>query len=108
MFSVKIIFFLLRFATAFSVDYHDVAFISSTDKKRLGQLTAARVVDPFYDDCGRTKTCFGSPDGCTSTQDCVAVTAVRVEGTRYIFEMKTKNAAYVAVGISDDQKMVKE
>lgn len=32
--------------------------------------------------------------------------AVRVEGTRYLFEMKARNAAYVAVGISDDQKMV--
>lgn len=64
-------------------------------------------MDPFYDDCGLTKTCFGSPDGCLSSQDCVAVTAVKVEGTRYMFEMKARNAAYVAVGISDDQKMVR-
>lgn len=64
------------------------------------------MVDPFYDECGLTKTCFGSPDGCLSNQDCVAVTAVRVEGTRYLFEMKARNAAYVAVGISEDQKMV--
>ncbi|XP_025420155.1 putative ferric-chelate reductase 1 homolog [Sipha flava] len=89
----------------FSVDYHDVAFISSTDKRKLGQLKAARVADPFYDDCGQTKTCFGSPDGCLEAQDCVAVTAVKVEGTRYMFEMKARNAAYVAVGISEDQKM---
>lgn len=102
--------FSLRFFSlvdaAFSVGYHDVAFVSSVDKRKLGQLKAARVADPFYDDCGQTKTCFGSPDGCLATQDCVAVTAVKVEGTRYIFEMKAKNAAYVAVGISDDQKMV--
>jgi len=83
-----------------------VAFISSTDKRKLGQLKAARVADPFYDECGLTKTCFGTPDGCLSDQDCVAVTAVRVEGTRYLFEMKARNAAYVAVGISEDQKMV--
>uniref|UniRef100_A0A2H8TDL1 Putative ferric-chelate reductase 1 n=1 Tax=Melanaphis sacchari TaxID=742174 RepID=A0A2H8TDL1_9HEMI len=89
----------------FSVGYHDVAFISSPDKRKLGQLRAARVMDPFYDNCGQTKTCFGSPDGCLSTQDCAAVTAVKVEGTRYMFEMKARNAAYVAVGISDDQKM---
>lgn len=69
-------------------------------------MRAARVMDPFYDNCGQTKTCFGSPDGCLSTQDCAAVTAVKVEGTRYMFEMKARNAAYVAVGISDDQKMV--
>lgn len=89
----------------FSVGYHDVAFISSPDKRKLGQLRAARVMDPFYDNCGQTKTCFGSPDGCLSTQDCAAVTAVKVEGTRYMFELKARNAAYVAVGISDDQKM---
>ncbi|VVC24734.1 Hypothetical protein CINCED_3A009275 [Cinara cedri] len=90
---------------AFSVGYHDVAFISSTDKRKLGQLRAARVADPFYNDCGQQKTCFGSPDGCLSTQDCSAVMAVKVEGTRYLFEMKARNAAYVAVGISEDQKM---
>ncbi|XP_050442083.1 putative ferric-chelate reductase 1 homolog isoform X2 [Adelges cooleyi] len=89
----------------FSVGYHDVAFSSSVDKKKLSQLKAARVYDPFYDDCGETKTCFGSPEGCLTTQDCVAVTAVKVEGTRYMFEMKARNAAYVAVGLSDDQKM---
>lgn len=83
-----------------------MAFISSSDKSRLGRLTVARAADPFYNDCGVTKTCFGSPDGCVSGQDCVAVMAVRVEGTRYLFEMKARNAAYVAVGISDDQKMV--
>lgn len=85
-----------------------MAFISSPDKRKLGQLKAARVEDPFYNDCGLTKTCFGSPDGCLSTQDCVAVTAVKAEGTRYLFEMKARNAAYVAVGISDDKKMVSE
>lgn len=93
---------------AFSVGYHDVAFSSSVDKKKLSQLKAARVYDPFYDDCGETKTCFGSPEGCLTTQDCVAVTAVKVEGTRYMFEMKARNAAYVAVGLSDDQKMVEK
>lgn len=84
-----------------------MAFISSVDKRRLGQLKTVRVADPFYDDCGQTKTCFGSPDGCVSTQDCVAVTAVRAEGTRYVFELKARNAGYVAVGISDDKKMVR-
>ncbi|XP_050523392.1 putative ferric-chelate reductase 1 homolog [Daktulosphaira vitifoliae] len=89
----------------FSVGYHDVAFSSSPDKKRLSQLKAARVLDPFYNECGETKNCFGLPEGCLTTQDCVAVTAVKVDGIRYIFEMKAKNAAYVAVGLSDDQKM---
>lgn len=85
-----------------------MAFISSADKRKLGQLKAARVADPFYNDCGQQKTCFGSPDGCLSTQDCSAVMAVKVEGTRYLFEMKGRNAAYVAVGISEDQKMVRK
>lgn len=101
-------FFLLAAGSSlknFSVGFHDVAFVSSDDKWKFGQLITARAADPFYDECGRTKTCLGSPDGCLTTRDCVAVATARAKGNRYLFEMKARNAAYVAVGISNDKKM---
>jgi len=89
-----------------SVGFHDVAFISSDDKWKIGHLRTSRATDPFYDECGQTKTCLGAPNGCLSTRDCVAVATVRAKGTKYLFEMRAKNAAYVAVGISNDKRMV--
>ncbi|XP_014234702.1 putative ferric-chelate reductase 1 homolog [Trichogramma pretiosum] len=62
--------------------------------------------DPFYENCGETKNCFGIPDGCVEQQNCVAAVSVLVAGERYIFELRsTNNAKYVAVGLSDDRKM---
>lgn len=67
---------------------------------------AVRKSDSFYDGCAVTKLCFGTPDGCVSTQDCAAVVAVTVSGERYEFEMKAVGKpAWVGVGLSDDDKM---
>lgn len=112
-----IIFHVSRIAT--NIGFHTVACISSTQKKKIGELNTAYTVDsfpkidqslavdPFYDGCGVTKTCFGATDECLSKQDCSTVTTVTPEDSNYVFEMKTKNAAYVAVGLSNDQKMVR-
>ncbi|CRL00019.1 CLUMA_CG013306, isoform A [Clunio marinus] len=65
--------------------------------------------DFIYDGCGDTKTCFGSPDNCVATKSCQTFSAVIVKGDRYIIEMRsTKSAAYVALGLSDDEKMGKD
>ncbi|XP_011186308.1 putative ferric-chelate reductase 1 homolog isoform X2 [Zeugodacus cucurbitae] len=63
--------------------------------------------DPFYADCGRSKTCFGFPDGCIAGKSCKAISAITVRGDVYEFEMKTGSggAAYVALGLSEDAKM---
>ncbi|GLV40393.1 uncharacterized protein CBL_04193 [Carabus blaptoides fortunei] len=62
--------------------------------------------DPFYKGCFVEKTCFGAPSGCIHTKNCLAVVSVIVRGERYEFEMKAgREAAYVAVGLSDDDKM---
>ncbi|XP_014093279.2 putative ferric-chelate reductase 1 homolog isoform X1 [Bactrocera oleae] len=63
--------------------------------------------DPIYADCGRSKTCFGFPDGCIATKSCKAISAIMVRGDVYEFEMKTGSggAAYVALGLSEDAKM---
>jgi len=41
-----------------------------------------------------------------SSRDCQAIVSVLVRGERYEFEMKADNALYVAVGLSEDAKMV--
>lgn len=62
--------------------------------------------DPFYRNCYASKGCFGAPEGCVKTKDCKAVVAITVRGDRYEFELKApKDAKYVAVGLSDDDKM---
>ncbi|SPP73934.1 putative ferric-chelate reductase 1 homolog isoform X1 [Drosophila guanche] len=68
----------------------------------------AATADPFYNGCGVSKNCFGFPDGCVNTKTCTSVAAVTVRGDIYEFEIQSgrgNNAAYVAVGLSDDAKM---
>lgn len=62
--------------------------------------------DPFYTDCSKSKLCFGIPQNCIASKNCKAVVAVTVTGDQYDFELQAgSNAAWVAVGLSDDQKM---
>lgn len=62
--------------------------------------------DPFYTDCSVRKLCFGIPQNCVASKNCKVVVAVMVTGDQYDFEMQaSSNAAWVAVGLSDDQKM---
>lgn len=68
---------------------------------------ASVVTDPLYDGCGSKKTCFGFPSGCVETTSCMAVVSCLVEGERYEFDMKARNSAYVAVGLSQDVNMVR-
>lgn len=69
--------------------------------------SAAVRSDPFYNGCSESKLCFGTPDGCVSTQNCEAVAAVAVIGDRYEFELKatSPDVAWVAAGLSSDAKM---
>ncbi|XP_055603210.1 putative ferric-chelate reductase 1 homolog isoform X2 [Uranotaenia lowii] len=64
-------------------------------------------VDPIYQGCGDIKGCFGFPEGCVDSQSCQAIVATTVQGERYIFEMKSgsKRPAYIAVGLSMDDRM---
>ncbi|XP_016985376.1 putative ferric-chelate reductase 1 homolog isoform X2 [Drosophila rhopaloa] len=69
---------------------------------------AAVTADPIYNGCGQSKNCFGFPDGCVASKSCTSITVVTVRGDVYEFEIqsgKGTNAAYVAVGLSDDAKM---
>ncbi|KAJ8971790.1 hypothetical protein NQ314_000536 [Rhamnusium bicolor] len=67
---------------------------------------AAMDFDPFYDGCTVNKLCFGAPSNCVGSRSCKAVVAVTVTGDKYDFELKAdSNAAWVGVGLSDDEKM---
>jgi hypothetical protein len=68
---------------------------------------ASVVRDPIYDGCGIIKTCFGFPPDCIEAGSCKSVVSCLVEGDRYEFDMKARNSAYVAVGLSLDTKMVR-
>ncbi|XP_011498802.1 PREDICTED: putative ferric-chelate reductase 1 homolog [Ceratosolen solmsi marchali] len=59
----------------------------------------------FYDGCGATKNCFGTPNACVEQKNCAAAVSVLVKGEQYIFEMQSRNSKYVAVGLSADNKM---
>ncbi|KAJ8966292.1 hypothetical protein NQ317_019194 [Molorchus minor] len=62
--------------------------------------------DPFYDGCTHTKLCFGAPVNCVLSKNCQAVVAITVTGDAYDFELKAEDpAAWVGVGLSDDNKM---
>ncbi|CAH0382734.1 unnamed protein product [Bemisia tabaci] len=88
-----------------TVGFHDVAYVSSPEKKVLSNYRKVIKRDEIFDGCGATKNCFGIPQGCIELQSCTAVATFMVQGTRYIFEMKANGAAYVAVGLSEDNKM---
>ncbi|KAK0181743.1 hypothetical protein PV327_003999 [Microctonus hyperodae] len=73
-----------------------------SDANNAGELT---VRHPLYDGCAVTKNCFGSPDGCIDSGSCDAAVAVEVKGERYYFEILGKNGKYIAVGLSEDNRM---
>ncbi|XP_075165907.1 putative ferric-chelate reductase 1 homolog isoform X2 [Haematobia irritans] len=68
---------------------------------------AATPDDPFYEGCGTSKNCFGNKDGCVASKSCDFVSAIKVRGNIYEFELKSKakDAAYIALGLSEDNKM---
>lgn len=69
-------------------------------------LSVKTISDQIYDDCGDKKTCFGIPNGCIVTKSCSSFSAVKVQGSKYTVEMLSqKQAAYIAVGLSSDDKM---
>ncbi|XP_034935155.1 putative ferric-chelate reductase 1 homolog [Chelonus insularis] len=60
---------------------------------------------PIYDGCGTIKSCFGNNDKCVDDKSCTAIVGVKVKGEKYIFELLGKGGSYIAVGLSNDNKM---
>lgn len=44
-----------------------------------------------YDECTESKTCFGLPNGCISSQDCISFGAVIVKDGVFTFEMQSSS-----------------
>ncbi|CAG9761930.1 unnamed protein product [Ceutorhynchus assimilis] len=67
---------------------------------------SAAEFDPFYQGCSFSKLCFGSPANCIDSKNCKSAVAVSVAGDKYDFELKAESgAAWVGVGLSDDDRM---
>ena len=64
-------------------------------------------IQSFYDDCFKSKNCFGAPADCLENRDCDIVTAILAKRDHYEFELLATNprSAYAAVALSADDKM---
>jgi len=58
-----------------------------------------------YDGCGQTKGCFGIPAGCVKDKKCTLLGTYRKDGTSYTFEVEGRGPHYLAIGLSDNDKM---
>ena len=58
------------------------------------------------DGCGETKGCYRNPKGCSEVECDVAVTW-QDKGNTILFELSADTDGWVAVGFSEDKKMVR-
>ncbi|KAL1114933.1 hypothetical protein AAG570_007756, partial [Ranatra chinensis] len=96
---------LLLYILERSVGFHDIAYKSSQVSRKFSEAGPVEKYDDFYNDCNVLKNCFGYPKDCELKHNCEAIVSVLVQGNKYFFEMKAKSASYVAVGLSEDNKM---
>jgi hypothetical protein len=75
--------------------------------------SAEKIIQEYASGCGKTKGCFGLPEGCLqkSASTCEMFTTFRSDGSRFLFQIAGKlptmpeNMGHVSVGLSFDQKM---
>lgn len=48
-------------------------------------------LNAIYDDCGRSKTCFGLPENCLNTKSCSQFGAVIVKNETFTFELQSSS-----------------
>lgn len=92
--------------TAEKIGYHNLAYKASTKQVTL---PSAAKSESFYQGCDRSKSCFGLPSGCIAQMSCKIGVAMSPEyGGRFVFHMIAEGSpVYVAVGLSEDDKMVR-
>ena len=56
--------------------------------------------------CGKTKGCYRNPAACSEAACDVVVTWLRRNDRSYEFELSADTDGWVALGLSDDKKMV--
>ncbi|KAK9497211.1 hypothetical protein O3M35_004571 [Rhynocoris fuscipes] len=86
------------------VAFHDNGYLSS-ENVLMTYIKPDKINDPFYDGCNVEMNCFGVPDNCIKDQNCKLVVSILTEGTKYRFRLKGEAKSYIAVGLSDDDKM---
>ncbi|KAK4319539.1 hypothetical protein Pmani_009527 [Petrolisthes manimaculis] len=60
----------------------------------------------IYDECGRSKGCFGAPSGCVDNKNCKMMVTYTKASSGFRFEiMGPASSGYVAAGLSEDEKM---
>jgi len=88
------------------IGYHNLAYKASTKQVTL---PSAAKSESFYQGCDRSKSCFGLPNGCIARLNCKNGVAMSSEfGGHFVFHMIAEDSpAFVAVALSEDDKMVK-
>ena len=84
--------------------------IRTTSSLTISSSTSTPVSQVVYEGCGTAKGCFGSEETCVENQSCRMVTAYRPLNTSHfeleIYGLVNQTDRYVAVGFSNDNKMV--
>ena len=62
----------------------------------------------MYKDCGLKKNCLYTPENCVANNSCNALLTIVPVNDVYEIEIFSKNAKYVAMGISSDYNMVRK
>lgn len=81
---------------------HSYASPSAADPEyAINPLVPQPKIDNFpspYEGCGSTKTCFGYPNNCITSQNCEMFAGVFVENERFVFELfATRKFLYVSM-----------
>ena len=81
------------------IQIHQVKDISSEPIKLSETRIVSKIQESIYDNCGKTKGCFGFPDECVANNSCDALmTYIGIDGNTYHIEIQAKGQTYVAGG----------
>ena len=81
------------------IQIHQVKDISPEPIKLDELRIVSKIQESIYDNCGKSKGCFGYPDGCVTNHSCDALmTYIGVNENTYHIEMQTSGQDYVAGG----------
>lgn len=61
--------------------------ITTTRVTATTTVTSVDRANNVYNECSETKSCFGLPNGCLSSKNCISLGAVIYKDNRIIFEM---------------------
>lgn len=67
--------------------------ITTTSTSTTSTTTALPEIDTIdvYQGCAITKTCFGFPDGCIATRNCISFGSITFRDDRFIYELQSSS-----------------